>query len=199
MADISFKLPFQKVAYNMISDVLTEAQLEIRVGGKIGDAMTKACQKIHSLFAAHDDYKNTRQLFKNKTARGVYKIYHYEIPKNKDQLREILASLWNTFAFKKTFINFSLFGTTDHPEALAAEGRILRLLENSKNVNLVQSLYGESIDETARALGDIQPWKVNLSSIFRDPSEYRTLWAKKMKEKLDAHPELIEVEKKENV
>lgn len=183
----------------MISDVLTEAQLEIRVGGKIGDAMTKACQKIHSLFAAHDDYKNTRQLFKNKTARGVYKIYHYEIPKNKDQLREILASLWNTFAFKKTFINFSLFGTTDHPEALAAEGRILRLLENSKNVNLVQSLYGESIDEAARALGDIQPWKVNLSSIFRDPSEYRTLWARKMKEKLDAHPELIEVEKKENV
>lgn len=199
MVDLSHKLPFQKVAYNMISDVLTEAQLEIRVDGKIGDAMTKACQKIHSLYAAHDDYKSARQLFKNKMAKGEYKIYHYEVPKNKDQLREILASLWSTFAFKKTFINFSLFGSTTHAEALATEGRILRLLENPKNVNLVQSLYGESVDETARELGDLRPTDVNLSSIFRDTNEYRTLWAKKMKEKLDAHPQLIQVTKNENV
>lgn len=196
MVDLSHKLPFQKVAYNMISDVLTEAQLEIRVDGKIGDAMTKACQKIHSLYAAHDDYKSARNLFKDKLAKGEYKIYHYEVPKNKDQLRKILASLWNSFTFKKTFINFSLFTTTSHVEALEAEARILRLLENPKNVNLVQSLYGESVDETARDLRDLQPRDVNLSSIFRDTSDYRTLWARKMKEKLDAYPQLVEVVKK---
>lgn len=196
MVNLSRKLPFQKVAYNVIQDVLTEALIEIRTDGKMADAMTKACQKIHNLYAVHDDYKSARQLFKNKMARGDYKIYSYVVPKSKDQLRQNLAALWNSASFKRTFVNFALFGSTAQPEALTAEARILRLLENPKNVETVQKLYDESVEETARDMKDVQPGEVNLTSIFRDPSEYRTIWAAKIREKLDAHTELVEVEKK---
>ncbi|KAK7604531.1 hypothetical protein V9T40_005717 [Parthenolecanium corni] len=162
------KVPNQQKAEDTIKKYLTDEVINslIEKTGDLGKTFTAICRAIDKDLKDETVYSTLKNQYKRSYPREYYFIYLNGIPKTKDGFRMALKQFANDTKLKKSLahLTFFMYYETSEEKQWPAKYIITELAKVPGKLEIVQTIYDESIQALTSRIGDLHPANIEFTS-----------------------------------
>ncbi|KAK7571888.1 hypothetical protein V9T40_014360 [Parthenolecanium corni] len=159
--------------------------------GDLGKALSLLCSGMNEELENETVYKALRDENKKSESWRPKKILLYSIPKSENELKKAVAEVYNAPQAKKYDAHMAYIKSDpSSTEEQSIKLTISNLIKVPGKLELVQKIYDQVIIEWVSQTEDIAVDKIDIGLRGDQPEESSIALFRKLKEKIDANPDL---------